>query len=399
MRLWTWRRAFRSGSRGDVAAPPLLLLTTATADQALRSDGTPLDWLTHLYAGRTFRFCFTNKQMASAVTEFIWHQEKLRPDTDVVYQAVWLDDVYSMDLTERFQEALRLPLTARAAAQEWGWFSAAQGSGACPLNLTSVEAGHFALPLVERIDFTVGGFDQPNRWEEPAVRRFMEAKTGRYSDQRRPLLILSAASSQPARRFLHGLARSAPVEAHRFVVATGDTLAFNTIYRDGKIAWPIQDLPFNLVFFCHRNPVDVDEGFPGEGELPPGEYLPGTAATGTEDLLLFKDIVEALVLTAYQGANVPADGDDLGRRLRQARWSSQEVSSADDGPFLFDEDGNRRSNTGEHIVWLRPVLKGERVQPQAKIEVWAGQSDSTPAIPWVKRRVLKVDYDEGAIEP
>jgi hypothetical protein len=221
----------------------------------------------------------------------------------------------------------------------------------------------------------------------------MDVKTGQYTDQSRPLLVLTAASSPPARRFLHGLARTAPVEARRFVVATGDALAFNIIYRDRNLAWPIQDLPFNLVFFCHRNPVESSAGFPEENSTRsvPSSLSP---STGTEDLLLYTDMVTALVQAAFQEGDVPAKGDELGRRLRQARWHAGRVSFAAQGPALFDELGNRHSGTGEHIVWLRPVFKGERVQPQATIEVWAWQTNSTAELPWKRQRVLEVDYDE-----
>ena len=57
---------------GDIAESerPLLLLTTATADRVTNPDG-PADAegvdLTRVYPDRTFRYCFSNKQMAAAV--------------------------------------------------------------------------------------------------------------------------------------------------------------------------------------------------------------------------------------------------------------------------------------------------------------------------------------------
>jgi hypothetical protein len=374
-------------------AAPLLLLTQATADQERKADGSPGAALPDLYAGRTCRFCFTNRQMAAAVTEFVWSRAELRPDTDVVYEAFWLDDAYSMDLTERFGEALRLPLAARAAGQEWGWLGGAAATAAPPLNLAGAAAAHLALPVAERIDFSVGGFEQPNRWEAPVVRRLMAAKVETYPLQRRPLLVLPAASLLPARRFLRGLARAAPAEARRFVVVTGDALAFNNIYRDRDVLWPIQDLPFNLVFFCHRNPVDAAAGFPeGEAAGPGGARAPGT---GTEDLLLYDDIVEALAQAAYRG-DVPADGDALMGRLREARWLDGRVSFGGHGRLLFDGHGNRKSATGEHVVWLRPVVEGERVQPEAWIEVWAWEAGRDAGRAWRPQgEPLRVDYDPG----
>src|SRR5207253_6398146 len=94
--------------------------------------------------------------------------------------------------------------------------------------------------------------------------------------------------SQPARRFLRALLRRDPVESRRFVVATGDAIAFNTVYQDRNIAWSIQDLPFALVFFCHRNPTDPKAGFPIDGKVRPADVNGAVSeAPGTEDLLLY----------------------------------------------------------------------------------------------------------------
>src|SRR5205823_4921744 len=128
---------------------------------------------------------------------------------------------------------------------------------------------------------------------------------------------------------------------------------------------------------CHRNPVDEAAGFLREDNQAPGTTAP---ATGTEDLLLYMDIVEALVQAVGQGDAMPADGDDLAARLRQARWRGGRVAFGGEGPELFDADGNRRDGTGEHIVWLRPAVQGPRVLPQAAIEVYdrQGQDQGRP---------------------
>src|SRR5207244_7281810 len=113
-------------SRGRLAHPPLLLITTATADEVdldqVRSE------LMRIYAGRSFRFCFTNQQMARAVIDFVWSQDDLRPDAEPIYLTCWEDDPYSTDLFNRFQQVLsgeayngprrRLRL-AQAPAQVW----------------------------------------------------------------------------------------------------------------------------------------------------------------------------------------------------------------------------------------------------------------------------------------
>ncbi|MFL5243067.1 MAG: hypothetical protein ACJ8FY_13245 [Gemmataceae bacterium] len=327
-------------------APPIILLTAATADRTLTNEGLDAQYINQIHAGRTFRFCFTNRQMADAITGFIWERDELRPDPGPIYVSMWKDDAYSLDLTDRFFEALK--------------------------NHAPSDPGSFEnLPIPEFVDYSVGGFDQPNRWEEPVVRQLMDTKlSGPNADQMRPLLFLPGASSQPMRRFLRGLMRTAPDEARKFVVATGDALSFNTVYRDREVLWPIQDLPFNLVHFCHRNPVESEAGFRAEEEVAGGNPNRGSPATGTEDLLLNRDIVEALALIAKDAADLPANGDALAQRFQQARWDQGRIALHGDYPLLFDEKGNRSSGTGEHVVWIRPSINASRVDPKARIEVF-----------------------------
>jgi hypothetical protein len=346
---------------------PLLLLTSATAEHVIVGDNPEGEPLTALHKERTFRFCFTNQQMADAATDFLWAHDELRPDPGPFYVAEWNDDAYSLDLTERFVTALERQQHNR---------------GGLLLN-----------PIAERIDYSVGLPDQPNRWEAPAARRLMEAKLTRFPGQQRPLLVLAAPDWQPARRFLRGLARTAPREARRFVLVTGDALSFDTLYRDRNPLWPVQDLPFDLVSFCHRSPVDADAQFPRDDTHVPGL---GPSATSTEDLLLYGDIVEALVRAVNQGSAMPADGGQLAQRLRGARWSEEHISF-DRGTELFDSNGNRRSGTGEHIVLLRPTVKDERVLPQATIEVYAQQAAEQGGS-WRLLRRLPVEYDDVPAE-
>src|SRR5206468_2027752 len=84
-----------SNGVGDSAAGPLLLLTTATADDEVDQANGAAVPLTRIYPERTFRFCFTNRQMAGAMIDFIWSRDELRPDSDPVYLAFWADDPYS----------------------------------------------------------------------------------------------------------------------------------------------------------------------------------------------------------------------------------------------------------------------------------------------------------------
>jgi hypothetical protein len=383
-------------------AAPLLLLTTATADEGLRKrDGAAVP-LTEIYAERTFRFCFTNKQMAEAVSDFVWSQEALRPDGDPFYPICWEDDAYSTDLASSFIASLDARVSARAAVRDaariWAGQAGRAATGALAVD-AGARQGYQPINLPERIYCGVGTFDQPNRWEEEVAKNQLARLS--QSPAQRPVLVLPAASAQPARRFLRGLMRSAPAQAQRFVVVTGDAIPFSTIYRDRKVTWQIQDLPFDLVLFCHRNPVDLEAGFRIEGEGAEAEQSTGTAherpasATGTEDVLLFGDMIEALVQSTGTSTGVTATGDELGKRLREARWlpNTGRVGFDPAGIALFDDKGNRRSGTGEHIVWLQPSILQERIRPQADITVWSWVTVG-PQGRWQQvREPLRADYE------
>ena len=122
--------------------------------------------------------------------------------------------------------------------------------------------------------------------------------------------------------------------------------------------------PYATVF-SHRNPVDQTAGFD-----------PQNAATGTQDLLLYRDILEALVHAGFDRGRALSDADAVRERLRQLRWRFPHVHPPDvkeadplSRPF-FDDEGNRRSTTGEHVVWLKPAFEKTRNLPQATITVW-----------------------------
>ena len=388
-----------AGLRGLAKAAPLLLLTLATADAVAEQPGLPEESLHGVYPGRTFRFCFTNRQMAEAVTDFIWSQSDLRPDSDPLYVTHWQDDPYSCDLNRRFLDAVRLP-AIRAAARDWAAWAGYTITGGIPLSGGDQWWSQFRLATPEStsIPYSVGTFDHPNRWEVEAARYLIETKLNKYPDQQRPLLLVPAAS-QPVRRLLRALMRFAPREAQRFVVATGDAITFNTVYRDRNVAWPIQDLPFSLVFFCHRNPVEKAAGFRRHSPSRSADDAQDDASqAGTEDLLLFVDIVEALVQASYKDNRLITDADQLGHKLSEARWlkSSERVCFDPEGQPLFDSEGNRRSGTGEHVVYLRPVTRGEEILALARIEVCPWQPDLLNGKQWGKSQVLEVEYEGAA---
>jgi hypothetical protein len=243
------------------------------------------------------------------------------------------------------------------------------------------------------IDSSVGTFDTPNPFEAKAA-QFLLQDLARPPRQRRPLLVV-AGQSGPSRRFLRALGRQAPDQARRCVVATGDAIPFNTVYRDRRVAWPIQDLPFTLVFFCHRNPVDGETGF-RPGRLVPDDSLGAASATGTEDVLLYGDVIEALVLAGQREGPPCADAAELGRRLAAMSFRDGRLRDDPAGqPLLFDSHGNRNSGTGAHVVCLRPRFQGNRVLPEATIEAagwgrnWFGAAVWKPA-----RDPLRVTYQE-----
>jgi len=402
----------------EPARRPVLILTTATADlvpaleegpangsRAQPSTSPPLDErvsLTRIYPGRTFRFCFSNRQMAVAITSFIWARDDLRPDRDPVHLVKWEDDSYSGDLIYGFLDALQ-GLAEQAQARDWAWLTGSVLLGGSPPLVGGIfpwdhcgrHGSEFRMslwPTVQPIASSVGGFQPANRYEAQVANQVSKEMT-RYKQQRRPLLVVTG-QSQASRRFLKAVERLDPGRARRLVVATGDAISFNTVYRDRRIAWPIQDLPLALVFFCHYNPVDAAAGFQPapEGVLPPRPPLDlsdappaktpershGSTATGTEDVLLNADIIEALV-RAFQRDNEPcADAAQLAERLATVRIQAAGIGFDPEAPLLFNPDGNRRSGTGEYVVCLRPTFDGERVLPRATLEVWNWQPPRSP---------------------
>jgi hypothetical protein len=336
---------------------PVMLITTATADLIYLDEEEKN--LMDIYAGRSFRFCFTNKQMAKAVADFIWSRDDLRPDQEPYYLVFWKDDPYSEDFYDRFREVLldrdRL-----------------------------VPSGPASAPVRWSIPYSVGTFNEPNQWEADVVEKLAN-EVSQHPDQHRPLLVLPA-MPQPARRFLRGLARTDSVLAGRFVVATGDGIDFNTVYRDRHLAWPIQDLPCDLVFFCHRNPVDpvaFREDHPDSHPAPPDPNEKTT--TSTQDLLLYRDIVETIVTAAATESGWRNHPDELCRQLKEI--------TLPDGDTRFGAKGNTRPATGVFVVLLKPTREGNRVRPRATLQVWNGTAPpKRPFHHWVLVRELSVDY-------
>jgi hypothetical protein len=378
--------------------PPLLFLTTTTTEtyvphnkpNVATTDRDVPKLLLDVYKGRTFRFSFINSRMAAAVLDFVRTHDDLWPGgarpvdlalacaaarsvasdplasmvlaaagddlfTTYLYTLKWDDDSFSADLADRF----------RMQFLEF-----------------------FPRPRVSpyQIEYSVGDFYQPNPREAFVVGQLLpEIKATR---ERRQLMLLPA-DAERARRFLHTVVRrSTPADLKNLVVLACDSLSFNTILRDRNVAWNIQDLPVPLVMFSHRNPVDTDVGF---------DEKSAAGATGTEDLLLYRDIMESLLLTAYQDKALTASSDDVALGLHRLYWADGRVRSSPAGAesrLLFNpQNGNRHDGTGEHIIVLRPESEDRGLLAQASITVWQLHGSFNQDSGWRKVRALTVTYD------
>lgn len=408
------------------AERPVLLLTTGTANRwvpyrsvAGEPEAEPVE-LFDLYPERTFRFCFSNGQIAQATCDFIWSQPDLRPENDPVYLVSWRDDSYSRDLYEGYTEALQ-EIRVASAIDDLAWVAAGVGGGGWPpltgivplrrcggegfsaaegrrvraalddvAWLVAAASGHGGLPLTgvpppqrfdassllaapfpnswQPIESSVGSFTAPNRFEQEQSRSLLR-ELANNPFQKRALVVVTG-QALPCRRFLRAVVRSEPVRGRQLVVTTGDSVSFNYLYRDRISHWPVQDFPFPLVTFAHANPISAAAGFQADDSPEPLEESGVRLASrsGTDDLLLLEDSLRALALSYHNGtpATTPAQ---LARRLRQLHYADR-VERTTVGVPLFDDHGNRATNTGEHLIWLRPKYADERVLPEATLEVY-----------------------------
>jgi hypothetical protein len=407
---------------------PVLALTTATADRVVLPE-PPIDGedlyaalrephpddtqerplrrpLHQLYPNRTFRFAFTNRQMATAITRFLWDRDDLRPDRDPVYMVQWLDDGYSRDLVDGYEVALRRRVLD-TWLQQWAWVSGGIAQAAAwpgwafglagapmPRHVLGRHGTNFRMePWPRWIDSSIGSFSTPNKFEGDAAGELADRIQAESWRVHRPLLVVSG-QAPPSRRFLHALATSRERDTvRRCIVATGDAISFNTIYRDRKVTWRIQDLPFRLVFFCHQSPVDKEAGFRALAPSQEGEAGEAAldSATGTEDLLLFGEIAESLALAWCEKGQTCSSAGELARRLLEARPRHLPVPGE---TRMFRPDGQRLSGTGEHVVYLRPLFEGDRVLPEAIIEVWAFRLGEGGERTWHRSgEPLRASYD------
>ena len=295
--------------------PPLLITTatadTATADFDMSSDRGGVQ-LVDLYDDRTFRFCFTNRQMAEAVVRFVFDgpEASLRPPANArvpVVTVSWGDDRYSVDLRDQFTAALARRFSA---------------------------PGRLAFLDNSTIPFSVGGYLSPNPRERD-VAEFVADRLRSVPDER--VLLVLPSTTQPARRLLKAVIDAEPKAAGKLVVVTGDGLPLNAVLRDGEFAWPTAALPVPLVFFAHNNPVAWD-GNPATA--PPGYAF--RPPNGTEEEMHFGELSKVLAGACFPPNKPTAThGDELIDRLRERT-------------DIFDPNGERNANAGEHVIVVSP---------------------------------------------
>jgi hypothetical protein len=334
---------------------PLLFLGTATADKVDpendNASGDQGPSLISVY-DQSFRFCFTNRQMADAVTDFVLSDPTLRPGptdarTDVssfpAYAIEWKDDPYSTDLSFKFREAFQ--------------------------RRTGQKSGFPRLDMeVNPVPFSTGRMNRPNPVEAEVAEHILNNLPPIGI---RTVLVVPSVTA-PTRRVLRSLVQGNPLVGKRVVAVTGDGLGVNTFFRDRDFAWPVRSLPIPIVMFTHADPFGWD--IPGVGTMPPHGYeleqpMSGVVRSSTEDIQLFTRLARVVSAGAFQ-----AGSKSIVRTPEALATNLRSLKSA-----FFDQAGNRLSG-GEHIVVLRPIFPGEappdRPHLDALLEVYSHNPES-----------------------
>jgi hypothetical protein len=381
--------------------PPVLLISFATAESDPRTAGRKI---IDIYGGRSFRFSFANPRMVEAVLRFVrqnpqvWVHKHGEPavlagaagavdpwaalgllcasghyEPYRLHTLHWKDDIYSGDLADAFRDEF-----ARR-------------------RMPGIVNDDGELP------YSVGDFIHPTPAEQLAVSTLLS----NHSPFPPHTLLVLPGNAQRMRRLLGNLRSRAPLDVRNLLVVNGDALSFHTVYRDRDYVWNIQDLPFSLLFFAHRNPIDASSGFGWRGDA-----RQGMSTTGTHDLLLYRDIVESVLHAAFDTGRLLADADAFLNRLRATRWYESAADSkhaarvcnslihpwAANGSPLFDTAGNRLPFTGEHIVWLRPSYSGDRLDLVSKLSVWQTPANHSDTLWRLVEEPQEVSYNQSRLE-
>jgi hypothetical protein len=359
-----------------VGPRPLLFLSTATADKVDPDDdiasggqGPPL---ISVY-DRSFRFCFTNRQMAEAVTDFVLSDPTLRPgpvvppevraaagfaagpwqalagfiDEPVPAHAIeWKDDPYSTDLSYRFRQALG--------------------------DRAGRERGHAQLKVTTHsVPFSTGRLNRPTAVEAEVAAHILAHLPPPGT---RTVLVIPTVSA-PARRTLRTLVQGNPQVGRQIVAVTGDGISVNTFFRDREFAWPVRSIRVPFVAFTHADPFAWD--LPGTGAAPPPGYeltppKPNAVRSTTEDLRHYNRLIRVVAAATFRDGS-PAIADSADAVFAGLH--------ALDPPFFEDDSGDRRRGAGEHVVVIRPTFPEDRVNgkplPEATLEVYTRGTSGT----------------------
>jgi hypothetical protein len=218
--------------------------------------------------------------------------------------------------------------------------------------------------FVNPVPFSTGRFNRANAREAEVAAHILAHLPPPGT---RTLLILPTVSA-PARRTLRALVQGNPDVGRQVVAVTGDGIAVNTFFRDRDFAWPVRSIRVPFVSFAHADPFAWD--VPGRGTPPPGYELtpprPGEVRSTTEDLQHYHRLVRVVAAAAFpdSSAAIASSSDALAKELHALE------------PAFFEGDsGDRRRETGEHVVVLRPTFPTERGNgpppPDAMLEVFA----------------------------
>jgi hypothetical protein len=406
----------------DSAQPsPVLLITTATAEKT-RKDISLID----VYRKRSFRFSFTNWKMVESLLSFVQHRQYPVQDKEWA-QNLWVNKPADPQL-------LANAVSSMAGASDF-WHTWAVMRGFPYLQPYAMHAvtwederysqdmnalfeGEFKkrFPngefVVEgTIPYSAGGFSHPTPEEQVVVDFFLARPTPVTPHS----LLALPTQTVRMRRFLNHLYRRSPLGARDLVILNGDAISFHSVYRDRELIWNILDLPYSLVFFSHRNPIDQAAGFAWEKDVRAGAAdasLRGTT-TGTHDILLYRDVFETILYAAYDQGKLLGDSLQVRERLQATRWYHPPLDQLKQGPArvrnplvhtldgqtlrFFDDDGNRQSQTGEHIVWVKPSFTEDRVNLISKISVWAMQPDRNAGA-WQLVEAHDATYSQSRLE-
>ncbi len=399
-------RALNTMYPDPVRPSPVFIITTATAEKT--AEDQPL---IGEYPERSFRFSFTNQRMVEALLKFVqqtpdlwvhktadpqvlagsvasmvvlgdcWHEwavlsalPDLQPHT--MHAVYWQDERYSKDLMDLFANEFK-------KRYQSGYF---------------VDQGG--------ILYSVGDFFHPAPLEQNAVGTFLAAPIAPHS-----FLVLPTQTVR-MRRFLINLRQRSPLDARNLVILNGDAISFHSVFRDRDVVWNIFDLPYSLVFFSHRNPIDRAAGFSDirDGRDEPGAAFPQRTPTGTHDILLYRDVLETILYAAFENGKLLGDSLAVRERLRDTCWYHPPIEKLNEDaarvgntrvhqfegtvrPF-FSKKGDRKRDTGEHIVWVKPNFTEDRVDLTSKIGVWS-MMPATKGDAWRLVESFNVEYNQN----